>query len=255
MLAIVSGVVPPPVVNELEVAVAVHAAVSRALSSVIVTAPSWAEIEVPGPPLPRLAVAGTEAESAPLVTSNVVVVPPDDAASAGTAADNEMRANSDAIAALGNERAFDTNTSLRRTVLRLEHSTSCPPVTDSMQSFVCRVWYVKNIGAAARLYAVLLFSEVRPDSGQGALKLAITAMAATARLQRSIAVLTCYGIRVIVLCGAVQTGRRSAIHEWLTSVCIGIRVEDAGALPWKLPGWFAARTFARGFARAPPCPR
>jgi hypothetical protein len=46
-----------------------------------------------------------------------VVVLPDDAASAGTATDNETSTDSDAIADLQTRRAFDTEPSIMRTAL------------------------------------------------------------------------------------------------------------------------------------------
>jgi hypothetical protein len=72
----VSAAVPPPVLKLVEVTDAVHAAVSRARLSVTCTAPNCPEIEVPGVPLPRLAVPGTVIPRDPPETMNVVVVSP-----------------------------------------------------------------------------------------------------------------------------------------------------------------------------------
>src|ERR1700748_1594325 len=59
----VSAGVPPPVVQSLEAAVAVHEALSRARSSITVTDPRAPAIVVPGAPLPRLVLAGAVMDS------------------------------------------------------------------------------------------------------------------------------------------------------------------------------------------------
>jgi hypothetical protein len=70
----VSAGVPPPVVQSVEEAVAVHEAVSKARSSVTATAPRAPLMVVPGAPLPRSEEAGAVMDKAPEVTEKVTVV-------------------------------------------------------------------------------------------------------------------------------------------------------------------------------------
>src|SRR5690348_15796248 len=70
----VSAGVPPPVVKSLDAAVVIQDAVSRARSSVTVTAPRWPVMVVPGAPLPRSAETGADIDSSPEVTVKVTVV-------------------------------------------------------------------------------------------------------------------------------------------------------------------------------------
>src|SRR5258707_554698 len=71
----VSSGVAPPVVQSVEEAVVTQLAVSRARSSVTVTAPRAPEMRVPGAPPPRLTtVVGAVIDKAPEVTAKVTVV-------------------------------------------------------------------------------------------------------------------------------------------------------------------------------------
>src|SRR5580693_5153632 len=76
----VSFVVPLPVSQVVEEAVAVQAAVSKARSSVTVTDPTDPEMVAPGTPPPRFTAVGAVIDRAPTVTVKVTVVagsPPD----------------------------------------------------------------------------------------------------------------------------------------------------------------------------------